>query len=127
LPKHSEAAKTKKAPTGIQKIILEVFREAIIDHGEDMPASPNLPGGKGVKRSFIKEIAVKRGVGAESSAKSQATQINRGFISQGLRGHLGGLDMVCRVMETWKHFGNILNLFPRIALLEGGNIGNTSL
>ncbi|MBZ9654029.1 AAA family ATPase [Phyllobacterium lublinensis] len=88
-PKHSEGAKAKSTLSGVQRIVLESFREAIINQGADMPTSANLPSGKGVNRCFVKEIAANRGVGSDSGSKSQAAQINRAMTDLQAKGYLG--------------------------------------
>lgn len=77
LPQHSETARTRKAPKGEKKIVLDAVRDALAEYGVEMPQSPDLPSGKGVKREFIKENAFARGLGADEQQNAKRTRFGR--------------------------------------------------
>lgn len=76
-PKHSETIKTRKAPTGHRKIALDAVRDALITHGTPLPASPDLPTGQGVKRSYIADNAYNRGFGDADKPDSRRAMFSK--------------------------------------------------
>jgi len=86
LPKQADAVRSRKVPTGDKKLVLDAVRDALIEHGRDMPSHADLPSGQGVERSFIRENAYSRGLGDPEKPDARRSQFSRamsGLIGDG--------------------------------------------
>jgi hypothetical protein len=96
-PQQISGQKSRKEPTGNKGNVFEAVKEAIDQHGETLPLASDLPGGIGVKKSYVIDTAKKRGVGNPDNPKSQNAQINRDLST------LAGDKLICISGEwVWK-------------------------
>ncbi len=77
LPKPVEPEATRRKPGGVRKLVLEAVFDALGTHGEIMPLFPDLPRGKGVKRQYVRQNAVSRGVGNPDNPDGQRALISK--------------------------------------------------
>lgn len=76
-PKPGEGKPRRDPPSGVRKLVWEAVLDALGTYGEIMPVCKELPRGKGVKRQYVKENAVSRGVGNPDNPDSQRALINK--------------------------------------------------
>ncbi|MBB2692175.1 UNVERIFIED_ORG: hypothetical protein GGI62_003345 [Rhizobium esperanzae] len=76
-PKPVEPEVTRRQPGGVRKLVLEAVYDALGTYGENMPAYPDLPRGKGVKRQYVRQNAVSRGVGNPDNPDGQRALISK--------------------------------------------------
>ncbi|MBB4478442.1 helicase RepA family protein [Rhizobium etli] len=75
-PKPLQTKPTLPQPKGNRKLMLQAVYDAIGTHGEIMPIHPDLPRCKGVKRQYVRENAVSRGVGNPDNPDGQRSVIS---------------------------------------------------
>jgi len=96
-PQQVSSGKTRKEPTGNKGNVFEAVKEAIDQHSETLPLATDLPGGTGVRKGYVIDVAKKRGVGNPDNPKSQNAQISRDLSA------LAGDKLICISGEwIWK-------------------------
>lgn len=75
-PKPLQTKPTLPQPKGNRKLMLEAVYDALGTHGEIMPIHSDLPRCKGVKRQYVRENAISRGVGNPENPDGQRSVIS---------------------------------------------------
>lgn len=76
-PKPVESKPKRTPPEGVRKLVWESVLDALGTYGEVMPAVEDLPSGKGVKRKYVRENAIARGVGNPDNPDGQRALISK--------------------------------------------------
>ncbi|MGO7400370.1 AAA family ATPase [Rhizobium ruizarguesonis] len=93
-PKPLQTKPTLPQPKGNRKLMLQAVYDALGTQGEIMPSHSDLPRCKGVKRQYVRENAISRGVGNPDNPDGQ-----RSVISTELS-HLNAEGWI-RIWEDW--------------------------
>ncbi|WP_234838660.1 AAA family ATPase [Sinorhizobium meliloti] len=76
-PKPVEPEPKRNPPKGVRKLVWQAVLDALGAHGEIMPVCQDLPLGKGVKRNYVRQNAISRGVGNPDNPNGQRALISK--------------------------------------------------